>query len=132
VPLFLPIIGIPLFPGNGIPVCAPLCRRNGKFVGAAIDPILVLGLVILWCVSEWNDEDDVLLVGDSGRVDWRLVWAGIPDVRRSAGVGIPERRRPVADSGRLNKLGVVRPFVSGVVRPFVSGVVRPFVSAGSS
>lgn len=58
--------------------------------------------MLIW-VSEWNEEEEVLRVGDAGR-------AGIPDCRRgagmldvllSAGVGIPEVRRPAADSGRL-------------------------------
>jgi hypothetical protein len=43
-----------------------------------------------------------------------MLGGGIPDVLRSLGVGIPEIRLPVADSGRLN--GVVRPSSSCILR----------------
>ena len=65
--------GIPLF-GTGRLVCTPLCRRLNIIVGAPIDPILVLGLVKLCSgVSEWNEDDEVLRVGEEAR------GAGIPD-----------------------------------------------------
>jgi hypothetical protein len=104
--LFRPALGV------GSPVCAPLCRRaNG---GAPIDPRLVAGLVTLCGVSEWNDEEDVLRVGEAGLagpgIPDCLLGADIPDCLRSLGVGIPDNRRPVADSGRLK--GVVRPSLS--------------------
>ena len=52
-------------------------------------------------VSEWNDEELVLLGGEIGRAtrpDCLLDGAAIPDVRRSA---VPEWRRVDDESGRL-------------------------------
>jgi len=110
--------GIPLpilfraAPGTGIallttppipnPFCAPLCRLVNARLGAPILPTVGTA-----CVSEWNDEDEVLLVGDEGRAVGSpdcLLGAGIPDVRRSDGAGIPDVRLvpEAADSGRLN------------------------------
>jgi hypothetical protein len=67
-----PILFLTTLLGIGNADCIPLCRL-GNTVGAPIDATLVLGLVTL-CVSEWNEEEDVLRVGDAGRPG-----AGIPD-----------------------------------------------------